>query len=510
MTITAAGLIDGFDVSAERCPHRLALIGDTVSSTYAEADRSATRLAAAMARCGLAPGERVAIYSDNDVRMLLAIAAVGRAGAVWVPLSPLAPLASNERIMRHARISWLIHGGLASDDVCRIRQVVPSLRSVRQLDALAELEAEYPADSPWSVVPSTAARTAGDAVVMVPTGATTGEPRLVVHTRHSWNSVVEALATCISGPAAAPVCLTATPLAHVAGLFALTTLRLGASQVVHPRFEADEVLDAIESWRVTHLCLPPTCLYALLRAGAKRRVRVDSLECLLVTGGPVAAEQLLAAVELFGPSICHAYGQVETGNITWLDQTTIGIAAARGDRARLRSCGRPIPPVTVTVMDGAGRTLPQGECGEIVVRGSTVSPAVRARPEDWHRTGDIGYLDADGFLHVVDRAKDVIISGGLCIYSIDVEAAIHRLADVDECAVVGLPDERWGERTVAAIRLKPDAALTSDAVIAHCRRIVGSPRSPKQVAFVARLPRTAVGKIDKRALRAQLRGVLAE
>jgi acyl-CoA synthetase (AMP-forming)/AMP-acid ligase II len=216
---------------------------------------------------------------------------------------------------------------------------------------------------------------------------------------------------------------------------------------------------------------------------------------------------LRLAVETFGPCMCQSYGQVECPMIvTWLPPEDLAAAAA-GDRPeRLGSCGKPSRSVKVAVMDDDGRILPVGETGEIVVRGALVSHSYFEKPEEtaeirkfgWHHTGDVAKFDAEGYLYIVDRKKDMVVSGGFNVFTTEVEAAVTELAQVRECAVIGIPHDKWGEQVHAIVVAD---GIDAAAIIAHAKARLGGVKAPKSVEFAPSLPRTAAGKIDKKALR---------
>jgi acyl-CoA synthetase (AMP-forming)/AMP-acid ligase II len=266
----------------------------------------------------------------------------------------------------------------------------------------------------------------------------------------------------------------------------------------------------IEKHRVTHLFLPPTAYYALLAHPQVHDFDYSSLRYFMVSSAPVAADKLKEGVPIFGPCLCLSFGQAESPVIlTWLDPQTIA-AAAKGEKPHLLySCGKETYPVRVAVMDDEGHLLPPGQRGEIVARGSLVTPGYYKNDEataeirafGWHHTGDIGYRDEDGYYYIVDRKKDMIISGGFNVYSVEVEAAVLSLAAVKECAVIGVPDDKWGEAVKAIVVLKENATLDAAAVIACCKEKLGAFKAPKSVEFRAGIPKTPAGKTDKKALR---------
>jgi acyl-CoA synthetase (AMP-forming)/AMP-acid ligase II len=280
---------------------------------------------------------------------------------------------------------------------------------------------------------------------------------------------------------------------------------------MRPGFDAEEALDCIERHRITHLFLPPTAYYRLLEAQAARPRDCSSLHMLLIAAAPVSAEKFGEGVRLFGPCIAQCWGQAEAPMLlTYLSPAEVAAAVAGDHPERLASCGRPTFSCLVEAMDDEGRILPPGERGELVARSRLVTPGYLDRAEDtaairafgWHHTGDVGYLDADGYVYIVDRKKDMIITGGFNVFPAEVEAAIQALPGVRDCAVIGVPDDQWGE-AVCAVVIPVDAEQAdADQIIAMSKSALGSIKAPKIVQFVDTLPATPVGKIDKKALRA--------
>jgi acyl-CoA synthetase (AMP-forming)/AMP-acid ligase II len=279
-----------------------------------------------------------------------------------------------------------------------------------------------------------------------------------------------------------------------------------------PAFDALSVLENIERHHVTHMFLPPTALYAMLSHPCVKQFDYSSLKVFLLAGSPVSPEKFKQAVEVFGPCMAQSYGQTEVPMIaTWLPPKVVASAAAGDHPERLASCGRATTAVRVAIMDDDGKILPVREVGEIVVCGSLVTEGYFELPEatqevrafGWHHTGDVGYRDADGYFYIVDRKKDMIVTGGFNVFSAEVEAAVMELPGVRECAVIGVPDEKWGEAVTAIIALQPGAALTEAEVIAHCKARIGSVKTPKAVHFWSEVPRTGAGKFDKKAMRAR-------
>jgi acyl-CoA synthetase (AMP-forming)/AMP-acid ligase II len=266
-------------------------------------------------------------------------------------------------------------------------------------------------------------------VGIFPTGGTTGPSKGVNVTNLGWGTMIETVGNAIGGRTEAPVNLVVAPLTHAAGPVSLATLQFGATQHILPGFDPPAVFEAIEAHRVTHMYLPPTALYGLLNHEGKENYDVSSLRIFVLVGSAVSPDKLRQAVEVFGPCMCQAYGQVESPMITcWLPPERVAKSAA-GDRPELlASCGKPSYPVRVCVMDDDGNILPPGEAGEICVRGALVSKDYFELPEatkevrtfNWHHTGDVGRFSADGYLFIVDRKKDMVVTGGFNVFTDEV------------------------------------------------------------------------------------------
>jgi len=256
--------------------------------------------------------------------------------------------------------------------------------------------------------------------------------------------------------------------------------------------------------------LHPTAFYSMLAHPDVGKFDYSSMRVLLLAGSPVSPDKFKHGVEVFGPCMCQSYGQTEAPMVlTFLDPRTVA-AAARGDHPeRLRSCGRPTAAVRLAIMDDSGNILAPNQPGEIVARGTLVTGGYFNLPEataeirryGWHHTGDVGYMDEDGYVYIVDRKKDMIISGGFNVYCTEVEAGIMALPQVQECAVIGIPDEKWGEAVKAIVVCRTGDSLSEPEVIAHCKAKLGSVKSPKSVEFWSEIPKTPAGKLDRKAMR---------
>ncbi len=510
--------IDYFDRAAEHCPDRPALIDGSGGQSYAEVANLTRRLAGAMQANGMAAQDRVAIYAPNSASVLICLLSLWRARGVWIPVNARNALAANIDYLKYVRAGWLFYHSVYAADAERIAEAVPSLTHLicldRERDAHPSLERLIAGHDGQNLADwGDPFGNLADLVGIFPTGGTTGASKGVRVTNLGWGTMIEtAMWAFARGDPASLVCLATAPLTHAAGPVAVALLAMGATIIIRPGFDAADTLAQIEGHRVTHLFLPPTALYALLAADRLSDFDYSSLRILLLAGSPVSPDKLRRAVEVFGPCLCQSYGQTESPMLTtWLPPETVAAAAAGDHPERLASCGLPTPSVRVGIMDDEGNLLPPGERGEIVVRGALVSdsyfelPAATAeiRNYGWHHTGDIAWRDDDGYVYIVDRKKDMIVTGGFNVFSAEVEAAIMALDGVAECAVIGVPHDIWGEAVTAIIVAAAGEAPDEALVIAHCKALLGSVKAPKSVMFQQSLPRTPAGKLDKKTLRAR-------
>jgi fatty-acyl-CoA synthase len=508
--------IDYFDKAAESCPDRIALVDGHTRLTYRELRDASQRVARAMWAGGLRDEDRVAIFSPNDARVMVCMLALMRAGGAWVPINYRNAADANVEFMNYAETRWLFYHSSFSEQANELRKRIPALRHFVCIDAEAKGDLSLAQfmetgtggeEKDWADPRGNPGRLVG----LVPTGGTTGPAKGVRVTSESWGAYTEMAAHYWQTSDAAPVCLSTAPLSHAAGVVAFALFTIGATNVILPRFDAGEVLRNIAQHRVTHLFLPPTAFYALLAHPDVRMHDLSSLRLLLLAASPVSPDRVKQGVELLGPCVCQSYGQTEAPMLlTWLDRETVAAAAAGDHPERLRSCGKATYGVRLAIMDDEGRLLPTNQPGEIVARGALVSRGYHNLPEataeirtfGWHHTGDVGYRDEDGYFYIVDRKKDMIISGGFNVFSCEVEAAIMAMPQAYECAVIGVPHETWGEAVKALIVIRPGESLSEDEVIAHCKKKLGGVKTPKSVEFIAEIPKTPAGKIDRKKLRA--------
>jgi len=469
------------------------------------------RLAGALVRLGVQPGDRVAILAANSHRHLEAQFAILWAGAVVTPLNHRLTTPELLAVVADAEPSLLLFDRPLVEAATELLDAVASLRSGVALDDVSigpwpsaeGLIAEHPP------VPD-AARDGDDLAFLYYTGGTTGSPKGVMLSHrnleaNTMNVIAEA------GLRSDVVHLHCGPLFHVAaGARVFSTTTLAGRNVVIPRFDAESVLSTIERERCTIATFVPTMAKELADRLEARPRELDSLSIVTYGAAPMPEETLLRLLRaLPGVRFYQSYGQTELSPVA----TMLGPEdhAVDGPRAgRLVSAGRPVLLCEVRIVDEEDRERPTGQVGEIAVRGPTVMLGYWRQPDatahalrdGWMHTGDGGYLDADGYLFVVDRLKDMIISGGENVYSIEVENALYRHPGVAQCAVFGVPDPRWGEAVHAVVVARPGTILDEEGLRAHCRDLIAGYKVPKSIELREEpLPVSGANKIVKTALR---------
>ncbi len=506
--------IDYFDRGHDRDPRRTAIIDAETGGalSFAEVKALSERIAAAMQQHGFANQDLAALYGPNGAMILVVLLAIWRANGKWIPVNTRNAIDANAAYINYVRCQWLFYHSSLAHEVAALRTTCPTLTRFICIDR--EMDGDTSLDRFIDgVVPADFAEPAidafgnmGEMVGIFPTGGTTGPSKGANVTNLGWGTMIETAADAMDGRTDDPVALVSAPITHAAGPIALSTLSLGATQVILPGFDAEKVLQAITAHRITHMYLPPTALYQLLASPQIGAHDYSSLRIFILVGSPCSPEKLRLAVETFGPAMCQSYGQVECPMIVaWFPPEDVARFAFEAPE-KLAACGKVTRSVKVALLDDDGREVPPGEAGEICARGVLVSHSYFEMPEataevrkfGWHHTGDVGRFDKDGYLYIVDRKKDMVVSGGFNVFTAEVEAAITQLTQVRECAVFGVPHEKWGEAVHAVVVAD---GIGEAAIIAHAKAQLGGVKAPKSVQFIDSIPRTAAGKMDKKALR---------
>jgi long-chain acyl-CoA synthetase len=493
--------------TAARRPDAPAIRFGERSWSFRELDARVDALATGLERrCGARRGDRVVVWMNNGPEVIETFFACWKLGLVVVPVN--ARLHPDE-VAFHARDCGaiaLVHG---SEYAAGAAGVEVSHRIVVRGDGPLGYE---------DIVAAGAG--APDRTVALPdeapawlfyTSGTTGRPKGATLTHGNLTYVV--LGWCADLHCVQPedVVLHCAPLSHGAGFLALTAVARGAESVVLPRFEAAAALRAIEAHRVTATWMVPTQIRLILDEPTLAERDLSSLTHLVYGGSPIHLEDLTEAVERLGPVLCQLYGQGETPmTISWLRREEHRLD--RPDREVLASAGLARTGIEIAILDEAGGALPAGKVGQIAVRGPTVMAGYWQRPEataetlkdGWLWTGDLGRLDERGYLYVLDRTKDLIITGGANVYAREVEDVLVACPGVRDAAVFGVRHRVWGEAVTAAV--VGSGALDEAAILAFCRERLAGYKCPKRVHLVDTLPRSAYGKVLKRELRERFTG----
>ena len=476
-------------------PGACAVVCQDTRRTFAELGARCRRLAGAMRALGLVPGDRVGVIALNSDRYLELYLGLPAAGYVLVPVnSRLAP-PEMRAILDDAGVSVVFadarYPGIAAGPGSPRLLMIP--------DDYEDLIASA------GDVPLGDAVTENDLAVLFYTSGTTGAAKGAMHTHRSL--VTSALHFMATWPFDRQTrWLVASPMFHTGGILAtLATVWAGGTHVIMPRFDPDLAIDLIEREAVTHTLLVPTMLAAAADAQLTRPRDVSSLRFLSHGASPISAGTLRRARDAFpGAELLHVYGTTETTPITTLlphEERTL-------DSPLIRSCGQPATGVELRVVDDGLADVAPGVIGQIAVRGPSVMAGYWRKPEAtaevmrgaWYLTGDLGYRDEDSYIYLVDRVKDMIVSGGENIYSTEVEDALASYPGVEEAAVFGVPHPRWGESVYAVVFSRRDA--TPDDLVAHCRERIAGFKVPRCIELRPEpLPKSAAGKILKRELR---------
>ena len=478
------------------------------TTTYAELDEQSGRVAAGFRSAGLSPGQVVALQLPNIQPFLSAYFGALKAGLVVLPLNPLLMAPEVEYHLTDSAAAMLIgFEGIHAEAVkaCETTGVPLYLLSMGSgplpegTRSALELFSPAPLDEPGGDV---TARSPDDTAVLVYTSGTTGKPKgaELTHFQLYMNSTV---AGGLFGVRSDDVVLAVLPFFHVFGLSSVVNvfIRQGGCLSILPRFAPGAVLDAIEADRCTVIGGVPTMLHAL----AQQDVTGRDLSALrvAVSGGASLPEDIMRTFEdKFGIEVLEGYGMTETASSCSFNRP--------GDR-KVLSIGKPMWGVRMRVADAQGRPLPPGRehVGEIHIRGHNVMKGYLGRPEataetlrdGWLHSGDLGFVDEDGFYFIVDRAKDLVIRGGYNVYPREIEEVLYAHPAILEAAVIGKPDQRLGEEVVAVVALRPGESATAEEIIGYTRERLAAYKYPREIRFMAELPKGPSGKILKTALR---------
>jgi long-chain acyl-CoA synthetase len=489
-----------------------------------EVNRRAAKAAGGLRSLGVGDGDVVALVLRNDIAFFEASYAAGLIGAYPTPVNWHATAVEADYLFRDSGAKAIV---IHADLLPGVESAIPPGVAVLVVETPTEIAAAYGVDPKACAVPAGRLNwdewlqgfepvTEGPAEPpgsIIYTSGTTGHPKGV---KRAPPTAEQALATrdlllmgfgwaARAANPASIVTVIPGPMYHSApNAYGLQAGRLGATIILQPRFEPEDLLRLIETYRVTHIHMVPIMFNRLLRLPEEVKSRYDlsSLEYVVHAAAPVSPPIKRAMIEWWGPVIWEYYGSTETSMVV--------LCSSEEWLAHPGTVGKPVPGAQVKVIDAQGNELPAGEVGEVVARNPRLADFTYQGDDQKRRDsekvglltpGDVGYFDADGFLYLCDRAKDMIISGGANIYPAEIEAELHKAPGVADCAVFGIPDEEFGEAVCAVVQPQPGQTLDAGEIKAYLRGRIAGYKVPKRIDFAADLPREDSGKIFKRKLR---------
>jgi fatty-acyl-CoA synthase/long-chain acyl-CoA synthetase len=515
MTDTARTLKGVFEKSLRKYADRTAVRFADETLTYGELDRRANAVAHALADRGIGPNDRVALILTNTVEYLLTDLGVIKAGATKIPLNDSLTANEIEYMLNDSRAETLVCGpefvrmvdGLRDslDHVERFVGVEDGAELPDGFEPFADLDGDRSESPDVDPAPS-------DLAGHFYTGGTTGKPKGVLHTQESMtmNAYSHIAELGFDGE---ETLLLMTPLPHSAGVFLWGGLLTGATVLVRDGFDPQLALELVDERSVTWTFMVPTMIYRVLDAPELADYDTSSIETLVYGAAPMTPARLREGLDQFGPVFLQFYGQTEVPNlITTFGKREHELAVERDRTERLSSAGQTCLMADVRIVDlESGESRPPGEEGEILATAPYVMQEYFERPEamaetvtddGWVRTGDIGKLDEDGYLYLLDRASDMIITGGMNVYSTEVEEALDEHPDIRQVAVIGVPHDDWGEAVKAVVVPEGEGSSALEAdILAFADEHLADYKEPKSVDFVDSIPETPYGKMDKKALR---------
>ena len=481
-------------------PDRTAVHCGDDSLTFAEVNDRANLIAHRLAAHEVVKGTQVALLVNNGLDSIPMEFAAIKAGLVRVPLNARLSLDEHVDMLAGSHTSVVVADAALADRAAELAERIPGLRTF----ALADLVAPSvkPVGEPDVVLE------AEDPTLLLYTSGTTGKLKAVVHTQGNYGAICSNILANLLDPQPDSVMLHAASLIHASGTFVLPYWVRGGASAILPGFEPTAFAEAIATYRVTEINLVPTMFAMLHDSGALNGADLSSLRKVIYGASPMPRPVLRRSIEVFGPILRQYYGQTEAPLcIAVLDEH------AHADESLWGSCGMPSTDVDLRLLDEDGQEIAPGEIGEITLRapfrmlGYFEADELNAQTQTadgWLRTRDLARFDDRGYLHLVDRTSDMIITGGYNVYPREVEDALASHPAVAECAVVGAPDEKWVEAVTAFVTLRAGATASEGELIEHVRAQIAAHKAPKSVRFVDAIPKSAVGKILRRALRQPL------
>jgi acyl-CoA synthetase (AMP-forming)/AMP-acid ligase II len=489
-------------------PEKVAMVFRDRETTYGQLDLRASRVANGIIREGVGPQSRIALLDKNSDCFFEVLFGAAKSNTVLAVVNWRLSPSEMAYIINDSMAEMLFVG---EEFFSHVEQIIAELPRLKKVISLGPSRSGWDDYEQWRDLQEDSdprVRVEGsDVAVQLYTSGTTGNPKGAQLTNDNLLALLPVAIREWGGWTRDDVSLVCMPVYHIGGTgWGLVGFYVGGLSAVTREAAPAELLRAIERHRVTKTFFVPALILFLLQSPEIRETDLSSLKLILYGASPIPLDLLRSAMRVFTCGFAQVYGLTETtGAFTYLppeDHTPQGTE-------RMKSCGKPLGEIQVRIVDGEGNQLPPREVGEIICRSPQVmkgywnlpdatSSAIR---DGWFYTGDAGFLDEDGYLYIHDRIKDMIISGGENIYPAEVESAVFSHPSVADVAVIGVPDDRWGEAVKAIVVKKPGAEVTQEEIIAFARQRIAHYKAPRSVDFIEALPRNPSGKILKRELR---------
>jgi len=496
--------------SARFWPNALALIYKDKRFTYSQFDQRTNRLAQGLLSLGLKPGDHVAIQSWNRPEIVETEVACYKAGMVKVPINARLSVDETIHVGNDSQAKAIILGSQHVEPVLNVEKDCQTIKHYICLESTPAKTINYEMliSESADINPKIDVHE-NDIAVLHYTSGTSGKLKAAMQTFGNRLAFIrKALMIADTRVERGDVFALIGPITHATGMNIMPVLFTGGCNLVLDRFDPELLLEAIAKEKVTHTFLVPTMINMLLDHPNVRETNFGSLKRLIYGAAPMSPSRVREAIEVFGPILVQGYGAGETTSVITVLTRQDHQEALRKNPERLASCGRPIFDDEVYVVDEDGQECAMGEIGEIIVRGPDIMKGYWNEPEltkevlkdGWYHTGDLARGDDEGYLYIVDRKKEMIISGGFNIYPTEVESVLYSHSAVHEACVIGVPDDTWGESIKGVVVLKQNQKVSEAELIEHCTRSLASFKKPQSIDFVDELPKNPNGKIVRRVV----------
>ena len=502
--------------NANSNPEKLAVVdmGTSTSCTYDELNARVNRLAHALTDAGVSKGDRVAIVQHNCLEYIEAFFSIFKIGAVLTTFDYRVAPRELLYLLNDSKANTLIIGENYLNLISPIRSEISTVRNficigqgAENMQSYNELVSTYPTTEPVANIDE------NDLSTLYYTSGTTGLPKGVMMTHK--NLTVAMMNMLKALPVTSEdITLHTSPFSHIAPIWPLLDhCYVGGANVIVRGFEPKVVLEAISEHRVTTWNTVPTVILRLIEYPELDRYDLSSLRWIGYGASPMPIEVLKKAILKLGNIFTQVYGATETYIVTVLPKEDHVLDGPENKLRRLRSCGKSLDGLEVRIVNKQDKDTEPGETGEIIVKGDSVTPGywelpgetAKAIKQGWYYTGDLATIDEEGYIYIVDRKKEIIISGGENVSPREVEEVIYKHPSVFEVAVIGIPDEKWVEAVKAVVVLKEGKTATEEEIIAFCKQNLARFKAPKSVDFTDSLPKTASGKISRKEIKDKYR-----